>query len=129
VFGVRFFSPVIAAVLSLMVLRFFAREVNARAGFFLVLIVTATRCSPRVAVLMTIDPLSVLFWTAAMLAGWRACRNKQLRPMAMGRRLMGLGFLSKYTGLFQILCWGVFFVLWPPARKHLRCPDHIWPCW
>jgi hypothetical protein len=33
---------------------------------------------------------------------------------------MGLGSLSKYTNLFQWICWGVFFVLWPPARTHLR---------
>ena len=46
-FGVRFFSPVIAAVLSLLVLRFFAREVNARAGFFLLLIITATPLTVR----------------------------------------------------------------------------------
>ena len=46
-FGVRFFSPVIAAILSLMVLRFFAREVNARAGFFLLLIITATPAAVR----------------------------------------------------------------------------------
>ena len=31
-FGVRFFSPLFAAILSVMVLRFLAREVNARAG-------------------------------------------------------------------------------------------------
>jgi hypothetical protein len=30
--------------------------------------------------------------------------------------------LSKYTELFQLFCWGVFFVLWPPARKQLRRP-------
>jgi hypothetical protein len=35
---------------------------------------------------------------------------------------MGLGFLSKYTALFQLLSWALFFVLWPPARKHLRRP-------
>jgi hypothetical protein len=35
---------------------------------------------------------------------------------------MGLGFLSKYTALFQLLSWGLFFVLWPPARKQLRRP-------
>ena len=33
-FGVRFFSPVCAAVLSLALLRFFARQFNARAGWF-----------------------------------------------------------------------------------------------
>ena len=35
---------------------------------------------------------------------------------------MGFGFLSKYTELFQWLCWAVFFWLWRPARIHLRRP-------
>ena len=76
----RFFAPVIAAVLSLLLLRFFAREVNARAGFFLLLIITATPLMSVGAVLMTVDPLSVLFWTAAMLAGWRAVQDERDRP-------------------------------------------------
>ena len=122
-FGVRFFSPVIAAILSLIVLRFFAREVNARAGFFLLLIITATPLISAGAVLMTIDPLSVLFWTAAMLAGWRAVQdNAETREWLWVGLWMGLGFLSKYTELFQLLCWAVFFALWPAARKHLRRP-------
>jgi len=122
-FGVRFFSPVIAAILSLIVLRFFAREVNARAGFFLLLIITATPLTSVGAVLMTVDPLSVLFWTAAMLAGWRAVQdNATTRQWLWVGLWMGLGFLGKYTELFQLLCWGVFFVLWPPARKQLRRP-------
>jgi len=122
-FGVRFFSPVIAAILSLIVLRFFAREVNARAGFFLLLIITATPLTAVGTVLMTVDPLSVLFWTAAMLAGWRAVQeNATTRPWLWVGLWMGLGFLSKYTELFQLLCWAVFFVLWPPARRQLRRP-------
>ena len=122
-FGVRFFSPVIAALLSLLTLRFFAREVNARAGFFLLLIMAATPLLSVGAVLMTIDPLSVLFWTAAMLAGWQAVQeNAGTRPWLWVGLWMGLGFLSKYTELFQLLCWAVFFALWPAARKHLRRP-------
>lgn len=122
-FGVRFFSPVIAAVIGVILLRFFAREVNARAGFFLLLIVNATLLLSAGAVLMTIDPLSVLFWTAAMLAGWRAVqKDASTRPWLWVGLWMGLGFLSKYTELFQWLCWAVFFVLWPAARRHLRRP-------
>lgn len=122
-FGIRFFAPVIAAVLSLVLLRFFVREVNARAGFFLLLIISATPLMSAGGVLMTIDPLSVLFWTAAMLAGWRAVQpDAPTRPWLWVGLWMGLGFLSKYTELFQLLCWAVFFVLWPPARKHLRRP-------
>lgn len=122
-FGVRFFSPVIAAVLSLVTLRFFAREVNARAGFFLLLILAATPLMMVGTVLMTVDPLSVLFWSAAMFAGWRAVQdNGTTRNWLWVGLWMGLGFLSKYTALFQWLCWAVFFALWPPARKHLRKP-------
>jgi membrane-associated phospholipid phosphatase len=122
-FGVRFFSPIIAALLSLLLLRFFAREANARAGFFLLLIVTATLLMAVGATLMTVDPLSVLFWTLAMLAGWRAIRDDATtRDWLWVGLWTGLGFLSKYTALFQWLSWAVLFCLWPPARKQLRRP-------
>jgi hypothetical protein len=41
-FGVRFFSPVIAAGLSLLMFRFMAREVSARAGVWLLVIIAST---------------------------------------------------------------------------------------
>ena len=122
-FGVRFFSPLIAATLGVMLLRFFAREVSARVGFYLVLMVTAAPLLSIGATLMTVDPLSVLFWTAAMLAGWRAIRPEAgTRAWFWVGLWMGMGFLSKYTELFQIPCWAVFFALWRPARVHLRRP-------
>lgn len=123
VFGVRFFSPLIAAVIGVLMLRFFAREVNARAGFFLVLILMATPLLAVGSILLTVDPLAVLFWTAAMLTGWRAIQeNSPLSAWLWTGLWMGLGFLSKYTSPLQWFCWGVFFAVWPPARKHLRRP-------
>ena len=122
-FGVRFFSPVIGAILGVLLLRFFARYVNARAGFFLVLIVAATPLLQLGSILMTIDPLSVLFWTSAMIAGWRAVQpNGKTASWLWAGLWMGLGFLSKYTELLQLVCWVVFFILWKPARVHLRKP-------
>jgi len=122
-FGVRFFAPVISAVLGILLLRFFARNVNARAGFFLLLIVITTPLLAVGTILMTVDPLSVLFWTAAMMSGWRAMQPQSgLKPWLWTGLWMGLGFLSKYTALFQWLCWAVLFALWKPARVHLRRP-------
>ena len=122
-FGVRFFSPVIGAILGFLVFRFFAREVNVRAGFLLLLILQATPLLAVGSILMTVDPPSVLFWTAAMLAGWRAMRpDGKTSHWCWTGLWMGLGFLSKYTELFQLLCWIVFFALWKPARTHLRRP-------
>jgi len=122
-FGVRFFSPLIGAIIGCLLLRFFAREVNARAGFFLVLIVTATPLLAVGSTLLTVDPLAVLFWTAAMLAGWRAVQaNSRTSAWLWTGWWMGLGFLSKYTSPLQWMCWVVFFALWPAARQHLRRP-------
>lgn len=122
-FGVRFFSPVIGAILGFLLLRFFARAVNARAGFFLILVVSATPLLALGSILMTVDPLSVLFWTAAMIAGWQAIQpNAKTTAWLWTGLWLGLGFLSKYTELLQLFCWVVFFILWKPARAQLRRP-------
>jgi hypothetical protein len=122
-FGVRFFSPIIAAVLSLLVLRFMAREVGGRNAFILLVIVSATPLLALGSIVMTVDPLSVLFWTAAMVAGWRAVGpDGTTRQWLWVGLWAGLGFLSKYTNLFQLVCWVIFFLVWPKARAHLRRP-------
>jgi len=121
-FGVRFFSPVIAAALSFLLLRFFTRAVSARVGVLLVLMATAIPLLAVGATLMTIDPLSVLFWTAAMISGWRAVQLGATRHWVWSGLWMGLGFLSKYTALLQWLCWAVFFLLWKPGRALLKRP-------
>jgi len=122
-FGVRFFSPAFAAVLSLVVLRFMACEVGARQGVLLLLIVTAAPLLGIGAVLMTIDPPLVLCWTLAMLAGWRAVQpGGTTKQWALAGTAAGLGFLSKYSALYLIFCWALFFLLWRPARVQLRKP-------
>src|SRR5208282_1331509 len=77
-FGVRFFSPLFTAIASVMMLRFLAREMSARAGFWLLLIVSATPLLSAGAILMTIDPPLVLCWTWAFVAGWRAVQSDGL---------------------------------------------------
>lgn len=121
-FGLRFISPLITAVGSVVLMRFLAREVSARAGFWLV---TATTAIPLLcvgAILMTIDPLNVVFWMAAMVSGWKAWRDDSVKHWAWTGLWMGLGFLSKYTALFQWLSWAVFLLLWPQARRCLKSP-------
>ena len=122
-FGVRFFSPLFAAILSVLVLRFFAREINAHAGFSLLLIVIATPLLVLGTIVMTIDPPLVLCWTWALVAGWRAVQpDGRTRHWLVVGLAMGLAFLCKYTAVFQIVCWIVFFALAPKARVHLRRP-------
>ena len=54
-----------------------------------------------------------------------ARQSRRIQPRAIGAGSgygWALGFLSKYTALFQYLSWALFFVLWPPARKQLHRP-------
>jgi 4-amino-4-deoxy-L-arabinose transferase-like glycosyltransferase/membrane-associated phospholipid phosphatase len=121
--GVRFLSPVISAVLSVLLLRFMAREVSAIAGFWTL---AMSSVAPLLAVgstLMTVDPLLVLFWTSAMMAGWRAVQpTGTTRQWLLTGLLTGLGFLSKYTAVIQLACFALFFLLWKPSRVHLSKP-------
>jgi 4-amino-4-deoxy-L-arabinose transferase-like glycosyltransferase/membrane-associated phospholipid phosphatase len=122
-FGVRFFSPIISAVIGVVMLRFLTREAGVRPAFWLMVILPTVPLLALGSVLMTIDPLSVMFWTLAMVAGWRAIQDKATTTDWFWVGLwMGLGFLSKYTALFQILSWVVLFALSPTARRQLRRP-------
>jgi membrane-associated phospholipid phosphatase len=122
-FGVRFFPPLFAAILSVMMFRFLARETGAKISFWLLLIATATPLLGVGAILMTIDPPLVLCWMWALVAGWRAAKpDGKTRDWLVVGLAMGLGFLCKYTAAYQIICFAIFFALWPSARIHLRKP-------
>jgi 4-amino-4-deoxy-L-arabinose transferase-like glycosyltransferase len=123
VLGVRFFSPVIAAALSWITLRFLASEIGGRAAFWFLLIVSTVPLLAAGSILMTIDPPLVLCWTCALIAGWRAVQPDGLtRDWVSVGVAMGLAFLCKYSALYQIVCFGIFFALWSPARIQLRKP-------
>jgi len=121
-FGVRFLSPVSAAIVGWLLLRFLARQGHVRAGFWLVLISAATPLLAVGATVLTVDCLLVLFWAAAMVSGWEAMQQNSIRGWLWTGLWIGLGCLSKYTALLQPLCWAIFFILSKPSRIHLRRP-------
>src|SRR5215216_187745 len=71
-FGVRFFSPVLAAATSLLLFYFSRRLFGAIAGLWALIGLNATPIFNIGAVLMTIDALSIFFWIAAMFTFWLA---------------------------------------------------------
>lgn len=121
--GVRFFSPVFAAILSFFVLRFMAGVIGARNAFLLLLATLATPLLVAGSILMTVDPPLVLCWMWAVVAGWRAVQPEgRTRDWLMVGVALGLGFLSKYSMLFLPVCLGIYFILQPSARPQLRRP-------
>jgi hypothetical protein len=127
-FGVRFFSPVLAAGTSLLLFYFARRLFSATAGLWLVVALNVTPIFNVGAFLMTIDPLSIFFWTAAMFTFWRALERTpqfSLYWPATGL-LIGLGFLCKFTNALEIVSVLLVLACAPRLRREFKAPGLYW---
>ncbi len=120
VFGVRFFAVILAAGTG-MGLYWLGRELfSARAGFWAVVLASLAPLFAVGAALMTIDTVYVFFWTWAAWTFWRAQADRRLRWWFLTGLLVGLGILSKYTALFELISFLAFCAWYQPSRAHLR---------
>jgi 4-amino-4-deoxy-L-arabinose transferase-like glycosyltransferase len=124
-FGVRFFSPLLAAGTSMLLFYFARRLFNATAGLWAVIALNVTPIFNIGAFLMTIDVLSVFFWLAAMFAFWLAVENLEgfrgwYWPLT--GLLIGLGFLSKYTNALELVSVVLVLALVPRLRPEFARP-------
>jgi 4-amino-4-deoxy-L-arabinose transferase-like glycosyltransferase len=71
-FGVRFWSPILGAATMLLLYYFTKKLFNERAGFWTVIALNAVPLFNVGNLVMTIDPLSIFFWVAAMFTFWLA---------------------------------------------------------
>jgi hypothetical protein len=125
-FGVRFFSPLLAAGTSLLLFYFARRLFGATAGLWAVVGLNATPIFNIGAVLMTIDALSIFFWIAAMFTFWLAVENPERFRGSwywpFTGLLIGLGFLSKYTNALEVLSVLIVLALVPRLRREFKRP-------
>src|SRR5262245_50352571 len=123
-FGVRFFSPVLAAATSLLLFYFARRLFGATAGLWAVIALNATPIFNIGAVVMTIDALSVFFWLAAMFTFWLAVEKSPSFSWycPVTGLLIGLGFLCKYTNAFGLISVLAVLVLVPRLRREFKRP-------
>ena len=123
-FGVRFFSPVLAAGTSLLLFYFARRLFGATAGAWTVVGLNATPIFNIGAVLMTIDALSIFFWIAAMFTFWLAVEKSPRLSWywPVTGLLIGFGFLCKYTNAFEVLSVLLVLALVPRLRREFKRP-------
>ena len=117
-FGVRFLAPLLALGTSLVIFHLARRIYDESIAIWTVIAMNMIPIFNVGALLMTIDPLSIFFWTAGLLTFWLALeRSPRFSLYWPGTGLMiGLGFLSKYTNAMQLL--GVLLVLALTSRHH-----------
>src|SRR6266513_1147728 len=123
-FGVRFFSPLLAAGTSLLLFYFARRLFSATAGLWAVIALNVTPIFNIGAILMTIDALSVFFWLAAMFTFWLALEKSPRFSWywPFTGLLIGLGFLSKYTNAFELVSIVLVLVLAARLRRQFARP-------
>jgi 4-amino-4-deoxy-L-arabinose transferase-like glycosyltransferase len=127
-FGVRFWTPILAASSSLLLFYFGKRLFSENVGLWTVIAVNVTPIFNVGAFVMTTDGLSIFFWVAAMFTFWLAAEKTPSLTYwwPLTGLLIGLGFLSRYTNAFEIVC--ILFVLAfaPRLRREFKRPGLYW---
>jgi 4-amino-4-deoxy-L-arabinose transferase-like glycosyltransferase len=120
VLGIRVFSVLLAAGTAWALFGLARRLFSARVAFWTVVAASLMPLYVAGGMLMTIDPLSVCFWTAAACAFWRAKDSDRFPWWGLTGLLVGLGMLGKYTNVAQIPSFALFCAWSPAGRRHLR---------
>jgi hypothetical protein len=122
--GVRLLSPLLALGTSLL-LYFLARRLyRERIAFWLVVLINLTPLFNFGACFMTMTPLSLFFWTAAMACFSLAVHESpnRLPFWVLTGFLIGCGFLCDYANAFQLISVLTFLVTVAKHRREFRRP-------
>jgi len=122
--GIRFLSPFLALGTSLVLYLFCRRLYRERIAFWLVVALNLTPLFNLGALLMTMESLSVFFWTAAMASFWYAIQDgpKRLWFWLFTGFFIGCGFLSNYVHALQLISILLFLIAVPKHRQEFRRP-------
>src|ERR1700736_2070055 len=127
-FGVRFWSPILAAGSRLLLFYFARRLFNENVGLWAVIALNVTPIFDVGAFVMTTDALSIFFWTAAMLTFWLAVEKSPRFSFywPLTGLLIGLGFLSRFTNAFEVVCVLLVLAFAPRLRQEFKRPGLYW---
>ena len=123
-FGVRVFSPLLALGTSLLLAGLARRLYSESVAIWTVLLINCTPIFNAGSLVMTIDPLSIFFWAAALYTFWLALEKSPAFSAwwPLTGALIGGGFLAKYTNAMQLLSILLLLAATPKHRLELRRP-------
>ncbi|HWB59439.1 MAG TPA: glycosyltransferase family 39 protein [Chthoniobacteraceae bacterium] len=123
-FGVRWLSPLLSLGTCLIMFYFARRLYNESVAIWTVLAMNALPIFNVGSVVMTIDPLSIFFWTAAMATFWLALDKDQgfNWHWPLTGLLIGIGFLAKYTNAMELISIALVLALTKRFRVQFLRP-------
>jgi hypothetical protein len=123
-FGIRFFAPLLALGTSLVVFHLARRLYDETVGIWAAFMVNCLPIFNAGALVMTIDALSIFFWSAALYTIWRALEQSPKFSWWWpgSGALIGLGFLCKYTNVMQLVSIALLLAITRKYRGEFRRP-------
>jgi 4-amino-4-deoxy-L-arabinose transferase-like glycosyltransferase len=127
-FGVRFWSPILAAGTSLLLFYFGKRLFNENVALWSVIAFNVTPIFNVGAFVMTTDALSIFFLMAAMFTFWLAVEKSPRFSFwwPVTGLLIGLGFLGRFTNAFEVVCLLLVLGFAPRLRQEFKKPGLYW---
>ena len=127
-FGVRFWSPILAACSSLLLFYFGKRLFSENVGLWTVVAFNVLPIFNIGAFVITTDALSIFFWMAAMFAFWLATEKSPHFTFwwPLTGLLIGLGFLSRWINALEIVCVLLVLAFAPRLRQEFKRPGLYW---
>ena len=120
VFGVRFFAVLLSAATGVALFLLARMLYCERVAFWTLMIALFMPLYAVGSILMTIDPLSIFFWTVAAISFWKAIKKEEGSAIwlwVLTGVFVGLGMLAKYTNLVELLCFALF-CCWRRQQRH-----------
>lgn len=122
VLGVRFFAVLLSAATGIALFTLASMLYNKRVAFCVLMMALFMPLYAVGSILMTIDPLSIFFWTMAAITFWSAKESSGIFWWLLTGVFVGLGMLAKYTNLMELLCFAVFCLWSPKERRQFTRP-------
>jgi len=124
VFGIRVLSPLLSLGTSLIMFQFARRLYGETAAIWTTLLMNFIPIFQAGSLVMTIDPLSIFFWMAALSSFWEALVRSPRFSMwwPITGALIGCGFVAKYTNAMQLLSILFLLAITPKYRRELLRP-------
>jgi hypothetical protein len=123
-FGLRVCSPLLSFGTSWLLFCFARRLYGDSVAAWTVVVVNLTPIFNVGSMVMTIDPLSIFFWMAALYTFWLALEQspEMNRWWPATGALIGLGFLAKFTNAMELLSIVLLLALTPKYRREFQRP-------
>ena len=128
-FGVRFLSPLLAFCTSILVYLLACRLAREKVAFWSVVGLNLMPLFNLESTLITINSLSIFFWTAALYVFWLAIERSPRFSIfwPVTGMLIGLGFLCKYENAFQLVLIVLVFVGRTEVSKSTETAQFLYP--